>query len=494
MVIRSRLSVGIVGGGFGGLCAAVHAAAAGLRVTVYEKESQVGGRANRLDAAGFAFDTGPSLLNYPWVFEELFAAAGRRLCDYVELRPVEPTMRFLWPDGETLTLSSDLTFLLQELHRHESGAAGRLARWLADGERRFNLVLKRIATLDETNPLAYAMRAGMLNMLRAGVFGSFERSLRRFFRSRQVLDALGAYAMYLGGSPSDLPAALSVLPYGEIAGGLWFPKGGVYALVRAVAALAQELGAELRASSEVAEVVVRNGRVYGATTRDGAFHHHDVVIVNADAPAARVALLPGQGGAPRMPEMTPSVVTFYLGLKRPPEGLGHHTVFLPRDSRETYADLLHRFRVPSEPAFYAAVPSLGDPGLAPEGGATLFILVPGPVPDLCPEAEDAELPRRFRSRVMERMRSHGIVVPDEDVLFEEVWTPRRWQERFHLHQASAFGAAHLLRQIGPWRWPNRDPSVGGLYYVGASTVPGTGLPMVTLGAGMVVRRLLRDAC
>ena len=485
-------SIGIVGAGLGGLSAAVHAAAAGMRVTVYEKDHQVGGRANRLESHGFVFDTGPSLINYPWVFEQLFSSAGRRLADYVDLQPVDPTMRFVWPDGETLTLSSDLNRLLPELERYDRGAAGRLTRWLADGEWRFDLVLKRIATLDETHPIRYVLRAGPLNMLRAGVLGSFEGYLRRFFRSRRIVDALGAYAMYLGGSPAALPAALSVVAYGELAGGLWFPRGGVHALVRAVAALAQELGAELRTSAEVVGVRTRNGRVAGVEMADGAFHEHAVVVLNADAPAARAALLPNERRAPRMPQMTPSVLTFYIGLRRPPSGLGHHTIFLPTDVRQTYADLMHRFRMSPEPAFYAAVPSSSDASLAADGGATLFILVPVPIPDRCPDAEDPELPRRMRGYVMERMQAHGVVLTPGDIVCEEVWTPRIWQQRCGLHQASAFGAGHTLNQIGPWRWPNQDPFVSGLYYVGASTVPGTGLPMVTLGARMTVDRVLRD--
>jgi len=487
------LSVAVVGGGVGGLSAAIRAARAGCKVTLYERNASLGGRANRIEAAGFAFDTGPSLLNYPWVFQELFRTAGANFEDHVTLLPVDPGMRFVWPDGETLTLSSDLPSLADEFERHEPGAGTRLMEWIAHSESRFHLVMRRIACIDSTNVLCFFRRAGILSLLRAGLLGSMHGSLRRFFRSNRILDALGAYAMYLGGSPWDLPAAFSVLPYGEIADGLWLPRGGMYALVQALQRLAASLNVRIYTETDIKQVIPDGRRCRWVVLPDSTAQDFDAVILNADAPAARERLLRDVPGAPRLPAMTPAVLTFYIGLRRPPGGLGHHTVFMPQDARTAFRDLMAGCRVPPDLPFYVAVPSLTDPTLAPDGQATLFILVPLPLPAKCPASGADDLVGFGRGYVMRRLKRHGIEIGESDILFETAWTPRDWESRFCLHQASAFGAAHMLRQIGPWRWPNRDPYIRGLYYVGASTVPGTGLPTVTISGRLTVERMLHDA-
>jgi phytoene desaturase len=482
----------IVGAGLGGLSAAIHARLAGFDVTVFEKNPRAGGRANLIERDGYRFDVGPSLINYPWVFEDLFAAAGRRLSDYVELMPVEPTIRYVWPDGESLTLTSDLPALAEEFGRFEQGAAARLMGWLAEGEARFDLVMRRMASADERSAVAWLRRVGPGNLIRSGSLRSMRAELRRWFRSERILDALGSYAMYLGGSPWELPGAFSVLPYGEIAYGLWLPRGGVYALVEAIERLARDLGVEIRTGTEVTAIHVRDGKAVGVQTAGGSQSDSDVVVVNADAPHARARLLPGQSRGPRAPRMTPSVLTFYMALRKPPQGLGHHTIFLPEDSRRTFEALQQGYAMPDDPAFYTSMPSATDPGMAPQGHAVLFILVPVPLPSRCSEVNDAGFADRMRAQIMQRLAAHGVRLPDEDIVFEEHMTPRDWQDRFGLHEASAFGAAHTLTQIGPWRWPNADPAICGLYYVGASTVPGTGLPMVTLSGKMTVQRVLDD--
>lgn len=487
----------VVGAGVGGLSAAIHARLAGYGVTLYEQNERVGGRANLIERDGFLFDIGPSLINYPWVFEDLFAAAGRRLSEYVTFLPVDPTIRFLWPNGDALTLTSDLPALAAELERFEPGASAKLMAWLADGEARFELVMRRVVDADARGILSYVRRVGLANLIRSGALRSMRHELGRFFRSPRILDALGSYAMYLGGSPWQLPGAFATLPYGEIAYGLWLPRGGVYALIAAIEKLARELGVEIRTGTRVASVPVRGRRAAGVTLADGAVDAHDVVAINADAPAARARLVGGPDGppgpAPRIPVMTPAVVTYYLALRGAPSGLGHHTIFMPEDCRRTFDDLQFAGRIPAELAFYTSIPSATDPSLAPPGHAALFILAPVPLPSACEEVGRDGLADAILARVMERLALHDIRLPESDIVFQERMTPADWQSRFALHEASAFGASHTLRQIGPLRWPNRDPAVGGLYYVGASTVPGTGLPIVTLSGRMTVRRILDDA-
>ena len=219
-------------------------------VTIYEANARTGGRANRIEQDGFTFDTGPSLLNYPWVFEELFRAAGREFRDYVELLPVDPSVEFRWADGQRFQLSSDMKALLAECERIEPGSAPGLTAFFADAAEKYRLSFEKLVTRNEDNPLRWILKLSAREMWSTGIWRSLDGELGRFFRSRYIREAFGSYGMYLGGSPFDLPGVFSILPYGELAYGLWLPKGGIYGLVEAIERLARELGVRILTSAE----------------------------------------------------------------------------------------------------------------------------------------------------------------------------------------------------------------------------------------------------
>lgn len=490
----------IVGGGVGGLSAAIHLRIAGFDVTLYEANERVGGRASRIDRDGFRFDTGPTLLNYPWVFEQLFEAAGRRLRDYVTLVPVDPSLTFRWPDGTRFTLSSDARLLLRECERLDPGSAPSVFAFLRDAEAKYRIVFEKLVTRDAGSALGWfgALSAGELR--RTAVWRSFDGELRRFFRSARIREALGSYAMYLGGSPYSLPGVFTVLPYGELAYGLWLPKGGIYSLVEAIERLAGELGAEVRTGRPVRRIVTRDGRVRGVELAGGEIDEASLVVSNVDAPTTDAELLEADGPLARRLErraaktaMTPGVVTFYWGVLGDVDGLGHHTVFLPDDPRAAYDDLITRRRVPRDLPFYVCVPSASDPESAPPGRTAVFALAPVPLLGDLPGADWSAVAADVRERVLGTLGRSGVGLEAERIVFEEVYTPEDWRRRFGLYDGSAFGAAHTVRQIGPFRAGNESREVGGLYYVGASTTPGTGLPMVALGGRLVAERITRHA-
>lgn len=482
----------IVGGGLGGLSAAIHLRLAGLEVELYEANARVGGRANLLEKDGFRFDTGPSLLNYPWVFEDLFRAAGRALGDYIRLLPVDPSIRFRWPDGGRFTLSSNLQRLREECERIEPGSSAGLMAFLSDAEAKYTLSFRKLVSRNSDCPLAWLGRLNARELLRSAVWRSLDGELGRFFPNPRIREALGSYAMYLGGSPWNLPGLFSILPYGELAYGLWLPEGGIYALVSAVERLALELGVRIHTRRPVRRIRVEGGRVAGLELENGERVDADRVVSNVDVPTTREVLL-GQTGGGRRIRMTPGVITFYWGLRGRIEGLGHHTIFLPEDFRDTFEDLLRRKRIPSNLPFYVSVPSDTDPSLAPPGGSTVFVLVPTPrLSELGPIDWPAAV-AGVRQCILERLRREGCPLPEDRLAFEAAWSPTDWRDAFGLHDGSAFGASHNLFQLGPFRPRNADPRVRGLYYTGASTTPGTGLPMVVLGGGMTARRLLDHA-
>jgi phytoene desaturase len=485
----------VVGGGLGGWCAALHQRRAGYSVTLLEADRRVGGRANLIEREGFRFDTGPSLLNYPWVFEELFAAAGRDFHEYVRLLPVDPSITFRWEDGTRFTLSSDVQKFLAECERLEPGCGPAVFGFLKDAGAKFRVAFDKLVTRNVDNPAKWLGALSLSELRRTSLWRSFDGELRRHFKSRRVRDALGSYAMYLGGSPYDLPGIFTILPYGEMAHGLWLPEGGVYALVQAVERLARELGVEVRTRCRVSKIVARGGRVCGVRLAGGDVLRTTLVVSNVDVPTTDTELVESDAvfaSRQRAPKtkMTPGVVTFYWGVRGQVEGLGHHTIFLPDDCRAAFDDLMKKGRVPRALPFYVSVPSATDPALAPAGCTAVFVLAPVPTLRQMPGADWRAEAAEIKERVTQTLALHGVKIEPWRVAFEEVYTPEDWRCRFGLYDGSAFGAAHTLSQVGPFRRKNFSEEVEGLYYVGASTTPGTGMPMVVLSGRLVAERIV----
>jgi len=483
----------IIGAGLGGLSTAIHLRNAGYAVTLFEANPTVGGRANQIARSGFLFDTGPSLVNYPWVFEELFASAGRKFSDYVTLLPVDPTVQFRWADGTLFTLSSDMKRLLAECERLEPGSSPATLRYLRDAGAKYYVSFQKLVTRNEDNPLRWIARLNLGEMWNSGVWRSLNGELGRFFQSRYIREALGSYGMYLGGSPYRLPGLFSILAYGELAYGLWLPKGGVYGLVQGMERLAVELGCSIHTQCPVERILIENARAVGVRLRTGVEERFDVVVSNVDVPLAEKELLGIERPVAKQPAMTPGVLTFYWGVRGVPEGMGHHTIFLPENNRQTFAQLFDERRLPDDLPFYLSIPSATDADLAPAGCSSVFALVPTPLLSDMPGADWAAITAQIRTRIFTRLKQEGVRFTEADILFEEAWTPEDWSQRFGLYDGSAFGAAHTLFQMGPFRSRNYSSQFAGLYHVGASTTPGTGMPMVVLGGRMTAERIVAHA-
>ncbi len=486
-------SVAIIGAGLGGLSTAIHLRLAGFEVSIFEANAKVGGRANIIEKQGFRFDTGPSLLNYPWVFRQLFEAAGRKLEDYVELLPVDPSIAFQWQDGTHFQLSSNFTKLANECDRLEPGSRVGLLSFLQDAGMKYQLSFEKLINQNQDNPLKWFGKLTLKEMTKLSVWRSLDSELRRFFKSRYIREAFGSYGMYLGGSPFNLPGLFTILAYGELAYGLWLPKGGIYGLVEGIEKLAVELGVQIYINRPVARIITNGKEVKGVEFQNGEVHLASIVVSNVDVPTTNSQLLEPKHSAPLDSyKMTPGVITYYWGIKGKVDHLGHHTIFLPTDYKGAFDDLFKQKRIPEQLPFYISLPSETDSSLAPSGDTAAFVLVPTPLLSELPEVDWKHTVQTVKEHVLARLQTHKIEIKAQQIIFEEVYTPADWSKRFGLYDGSAFGGAHTLFQVGPFRPRNYSSEVRGLYYTGASTTPGTGMPMVILSGKLTAERILNQ--
>lgn len=498
---QASKSVAIVGAGMGGLAAAIRLASAGFAVDVFEKNASAGGRMNRLKTAeGFVFDTGPSLLLMTDTYRRLFRSAGRELSDYVDLLPLDGDYRVEFGDGDSLTIRRTLPELIKELERIEPGVTPRFYRFLEDACHKYRLGRSEFVERDFDTAVDFFSLRNLRLLWKTQATRNYYRSVSKYFRTEKLRQAFSLQTMYLGLSPFDAPAVYSLLPYTELAeDGLWFPRGGMYSLVEAFERLARELGVRFHFDSPVEEVVVEEDRARGVRV-NGESHRSDAVLANADLPYVYRSLLPKSAERDFAPprkkrqglEYTASAFMLYLGVEGKLDHLKHHNFFLSSEYRENFEAIFDGGRLPEDPSFYAVVPSRTEPGMAPEGSETLFVLVP--VPHLGSGKVDWEREGpAFKEKVYDLLeRRSGVENIRGRIVHETVKTPRDWLSDYNLEEGAAFGLGHGVFQVGYFRPPIASPSVGGMYFVGASTRPGTGVPLVVIGAELAAERIKRE--
>jgi phytoene desaturase len=479
----------------GSLAAAIRLAAKGFEVEIFEKNDQLGGRMGRLEESGFTFDTGPSLLLMTDTYRELFASAGRDLDDYVRLIPLDGQYRVTFGDGDTLTIRRTLPELIKELERIEPGVTPRFYRFLEDACNKYRIGRSEFVERDFEGARDFFGLRNLKLLLRTRALNNYYRSVSRFFRTDKLRQAFSLQTMYLGLSPFEAPAVYSLLPYTELAeDGLWFPEGGMYSLIEAMQQLATELGVTFHLNSPVEEVVVSKDRASGVRV-GGEEIGADAVLVGADLPYAYRELLGGSADKDfrvrrrENLQYTASAFMLYLGIDRRLDHMLHHNFYLSGRYRENFEAIFRDHTLPEDPSFYAVVPSKTEPRMAPEGKESLFVLVP--VPHLGDHVDWERDGTAFKEKIYELIEKRCGVQRDW-VVFERVRTPLDWRSEYNLEEGAAFGIGHGILQVGYFRPPMVSKGVKGLYFVGASTRPGTGVPLVTIGAGLVVERIGRE--
>ncbi len=489
---RPPREVIVVGAGLGGLAAAVRLAAQGYRVRVLERHTTPGGRCGTWESEGFRFDTGPTLLLMTDYLRQVFSDAGRRLEDYLELRQLDPNYRVYFADGQTLDVTSRINGMLEGVERIEPGVGPRFLRFLAETSKLYTIGLAAFVDRNvHRRRDFFNLRNGLL-LLRARAMERLQSMVGRYFRDERLQQAFSFQSLYLGLSPYKSPAIYSLLPYTEVAGGLYFPMGGMHAIPAALARLAAELGVEIEYGREVTALERAADRIVAVRLADGQRLDADLVLVNADLPYAYESLLQEPYAGIDRFEFSCSAFLMYLGVDRQYPSLPHHNLVVPSDLRRACDDIFDRHRVPADPAFYICNPNKTDPSLAPAGMENIYVLVPVPSQDPARPIDWAAEGPRLEAEMLERLERFGLTDLRRHVVTKRTFTPADFELRFGATRGEAFGLAHGIDQVGYFRPHNRHAECDNLFFVGQSTHPGCGVPMVLISSRLVVERMLAE--
>jgi len=490
----TQRSAVVIGAGIGGITAATHLANAGLHVTVVEKNRQPGGRCGRFVRDGHRFDTGATLFVMRLVYEAEFRALGASLSDRLELRRVDPTYRLVFDDSSQLALTSDMASMRRQLELMEPGSFSGYQRYMEEGGRHYQIVLEKVVNRDFRRMADFISLEALDLLVRAKPLVNHYRNMATYFKAPRLKSAFTFQDLYVGLSPFDAPATFSLLPYTELAHGVWYPAGGMYSIVETLVELARDAGVEFTFGSSVSQIDTNANHARGVRLTDGTYVAADVVLANADLPYVYEHLLPDSGIAAKMSRMqfSASAISFFWGLDTAYDALGPHTLFLADDYRDNFDRIVRDLTLPANPSLYVHAPARLDPSMAPPGQDTLTAIIPvGHLRD--GGGQDwADLRDRAREHVFRRLRALGITDLASHIKFEETHTPASWAERHNLAKGATHGLSHKLTQMAYFRPSNRHRRYRNLYFVGASTHPGTGVPMAMVSGRHVAARIAAE--
>lgn len=486
----------VIGAGIGGIATAARLARNGYQVTVIEKTDKPGGRCNQIVRDGHRFDIGPTLFLMPEVFEETYAALGEKMSDHLDLRRIDPTYRVYFEDGTNLALTADINHMQPQLEAIEPGSFNGFLRYMAEGNQHYRISLQKFVGRNFYNLFDYFSLANLPLIFKLKALVKHYHNIGNYFTDPRLKAAFTFQNMYLGLSPYEAPATYSLLQYTELADGVWFPIGGMYRIIETLTAIARKNGVQFHFNAPARQIQVQGNRATGVVLEDGRFLSADIVVANADLPYVYDQLLPDRKEAQKLDKKkyTCSAIMFYWGVDKIYPQLAHHNVFLAGDYKASFDRIFNDFTLPDQPSFYVHAPARTDPAAAPTGQDTLMVLVPTGHLNEHSQQDWEALKQQARASVLRRLAAEmDITDLEQHIKFEVSYTPVQWKEMYNLAKGAAFGLSHNFTQVGYLRPQNRHVQYKNLYFAGASTHPGTGLPIVLLSARLTSERILHEA-
>lgn len=480
--MREIKKIAIIGSGFSSLAASCYLAQSGYDVTVYEKNSTIGGRARQLKMEGFTFDMGPSWYWMPDVFDRFFADFNKKTSDYYELIKLSPAYRVYYGIDDFITIADNLTDIIFAFEAIEKGSGTILNDFMAEAKSNYEIAIKDLVYRPGVSPLELitvktAKKVGQF-------FSNISKDVRKKFKNERLIQILEFPVLFLGAKPSDTPSFYSFMNYADFGLGTWHPKTGMFDVVRAMESLALELGVKFKTNSNIEKIIVNNKTAKGLLVNgetiasdlilSGADYHHTETLLDQEHRAYSEKYWESRVFAP-------SSLLFYVGFNKKIENISHHALFFDVDFYQHAKDIYDEPQWPKEPLFYANFPSVTDKTAAPEGMESGFFLVP-----LAPGINDTEaLREEYFDKIMDRFETLTKQSVKNNIIFKQSFCKNDFVSEYNSYKGNAYGMANTLLQTAFLRPKLKSKKVKNLYFTGQLTVPGPGVPPALISGKLV---------
>jgi phytoene desaturase len=480
--------IAIIGSGFSSLSAACYLAKAGMKVTVFEKNPTIGGRARQLHRDGFTFDIGPSWYWMPDIFEKFFNDFGKSTTDYYQLDKLSPAYKIFFKD-EVITIGDHMDKICEEFERIESGSSKPLRQFIAKAQENYDIAINKIVLKPGLSPFELVTKETVTRVDQ--FFKTISTEVRKNFKNPKLISTLEFPVLFLGAKPSKTPSFYSFMNFADFGLGTWHPRGGMYEIVKAMGGLAEELGVTIQTNANVEKIKVEdrkakalkvNGKLMEFdTVLSGADYHHTETLL--DKPHRQYSESYWNNRT-----FAPSSLLFYVGFNKKIKDVEHHNLFFDTDFEQHAEEIYDEPQWPKEPLFYVNFPSVTDKSMAPEGCEAGFFLIP-----IAPGLDDTEALRsQYFDIIIDRLEKRTGQSVKDAILFKESFCVKDFIEAYNSYKGNAYGMANTLRQTAFLRPKLKSSKVEDLFFTGQLTVPGPGVPPSLISGKLAAELILKN--
>ena len=481
-------TIAIIGSGFSSLSAACYLAKEGKKVTVFEKNESIGGRASQFKAEGYTFDMGPSWYWMPDVFERFFADFGHKASDFYTLEKLNPAYSVFFSDGSHIDIADNLEDIYNTFESIEPGSAKALEAFMNDAQSNYNVAIKDVVYRPGVSPLELVTPKTVVKL--GQFFNNVSRDVRKKVKNSKLVSILEFPVLFLGAKPSDTPAFYNFMNYADFGLGTWQPKGGMYSVILGMQKLAESLGVVFKTNSNVSKINTQNNKITGITV-NGNFEPYDVVLSGADYHHTESLLEEAEKQYSEKywekKTFAPSSLLFYIGFDKKLKNVSHHNLFFDTDFEKHAEEIYDAPKWPTEPLFYANFTSITDPSTAPENCENGFFLIP-----IAPGLTDTpELREEYFNKIITRFEKITGQKVRNNVNFKKSFCVDDFVSRYNSYKGNAYGMANTLLQTAFLRPKLKSKKVSNLFFTGQLTVPGPGVPPALISGKLVSGLILK---
>lgn len=484
----------VIGGGFGGIAAALRMRARGYEVTLIDRLSMLGGRAQVFERGGFRHDAGPTVITAPFLFDELFSLFKERREDHVEFRAIDPWYRFYFHTGEQFDYCQSIEDTNAEIERFSKADVAGYAKLIKASKDIFDIGFEKLA--DQPFTKFRTMLAQIPSLIRLQSYFSVAGVVNKYIKHPLLRQAFSIHPLLVGGNPFSTTSIYALIHYLERRWGIFFAMGGTGHLVAALDALLRRTGVKIILNTDIEQIEIDQGRAIGATTSDGIFHAADKVICNGDPPTIYSQMIPAKYQRKkrlmpdRLTQYSMGLFVLFFGTQKTYDDVAHHTIWMGPRYKELLADIFDRKVLADDFSLYLHRPTATDPSFAPAGCDSFYVLCP--VPNLRANIDWDETGPVLQQRIIEALSK--TIMPDLDNVITDAFymTPQDFKKDYRSMYGAGFSIAPIFLQSAWFRFHNRDPHISNLYFAAAGAHPGAGIPGVLCSAKVVEKLIIED--